>query len=179
MRYTAERTATNVLVVTLHDMAYGIWAADGRVIAIPEGFPPRLISSTFPIRKVREKFAGEIRPGDVYLTNSPQDGAVHLPDWVFIKPVFYEDELVFFTCMGTHVADNGGAQAGTHFLAFDSIAEGLNIPLNQDCGERRATGGRAGVAAGQQSYAGDDAPGACFPHGQYGRGRAAADRAVG
>ena len=25
MRETAERTATNVLVVTLHDMAYGIW----------------------------------------------------------------------------------------------------------------------------------------------------------
>jgi N-methylhydantoinase B len=33
-----------------------------------------------------------------------------------IKPVFYWDELVFFTCMGTHVADNGGAQAGSHFL---------------------------------------------------------------
>ncbi len=31
--------------------------------------------------------------------------------------------------MGTHVADSGGAQAGSHFLAFDSIAEGLNIPL--------------------------------------------------
>jgi N-methylhydantoinase B len=129
MRYTAERTATNVLVVTLHDMAYGIWDAEGRVIAIPEGFPPRLISSTFPIRRVREKFAGQIRPGDIFLTNSPREGAVHLPDWVFIKPVFYEDELVFFTCMGTHVADNGGAQAGSHFLAFDSIAEGLNIPL--------------------------------------------------
>ncbi len=129
MRYTAERTATNVLVVTLHDMAYGIWDADGRAIAIPEGFPPRLISSTFPIRRVKEKFAGQIKPGDIYLTNSPRDGAVHLPDWVFVKPIFYQDELVFFTCMGTHVADNGGAQAGSHFLAFDSIAEGLNIPL--------------------------------------------------
>ena len=129
MRYTAERTATNVLVVTLHDMAYGIWDADGRVIAIPEGFPPRLISSTFPIKRVREKFAGRIKPGDIYLTNYPRDGAVHLPDWVFIKPVFYQGELVFFTCMGTHVADNGGAQAGSHFLAFDSVAEGLNIPL--------------------------------------------------
>jgi N-methylhydantoinase B len=43
--------------------------------------------------------------------------------------VFYQEELVFFTCMGTHVADNGGARAGSHFLAFDSIAEGLNIPL--------------------------------------------------
>jgi N-methylhydantoinase B len=31
--------------------------------------------------------------------------------------------------MGTHVADSGGARAGSHFLAYDSIAEGLNIPL--------------------------------------------------
>ncbi len=129
MRYTAERTATNVLVVTLHDMAYGIWDAEGKAIAIPEGFPPRLISSTFPIRRVKEKFAGKIKPGDVYLTNSPKDGAIHLPDWTFIRPIFYEDELLFFTCMGTHVADSGGAHAGSHFLAYDSIAEGLNIPL--------------------------------------------------
>jgi N-methylhydantoinase B len=129
MRYTVERTATNVLVVTLHDMAYGLWDADGRVIAIPEGFPTRLISSTFPIKRVKEKFAGQIRPGDTFLTNYPMDGAIHLPDWVFIRPVFWEDELLFFTCMGTHMADNGGAQAGSHFLAFDSVAEGLNIPL--------------------------------------------------
>jgi len=129
MRYTAERTATNVLVVTLRDMAYGIWDAEGKAIAIPEGFPPRLVSSTFPINRVKEKFAGEIKPGDTYLTNYPLDGAVHLPDWMFVRPIFYEGELVFFTCMGTHVADSGGAQAGSHFLAFDSIAEGLNIPL--------------------------------------------------
>ncbi len=129
MRETAERTATNVLVVTLHDMAYGLWDAQGRVIAIPEGFPPRLISSTFPIRRIKEKFKGKIYPGDEFLTNFPLDGAIHLPDWVFIRPIFYKDELVFFTCMGTHVADTGGAQAGSHFLASDSIAEGLNIPL--------------------------------------------------
>jgi N-methylhydantoinase B len=129
MRYTVERTATNVLVVTLHDMAYGLWDAEGRVIAIPEGFPTRLISSTFPIKRLREKFAERIKPGDTYLTNYPLDGAIHLPDWVFIRPVFYQDELLFFTCMGTHMADSGGAQAGSHFLASDSIAEGLNIPL--------------------------------------------------
>ena len=49
MRDTVERTATNVLTTTLHDMAYGIWDAKGRAIAIPEGFPCRLISSSFPI----------------------------------------------------------------------------------------------------------------------------------
>ena len=129
MRETAERTATNVLVVTLHDMAYGIWDAEGRAIAIPEGFPPRLISSAFPIRNTMKKFAGNIHPGDIFLTNRPTDGAVHLADWAFIRPIFYKGELVFWTCMGTHVADTGGAHAGTHFLADDRVAEGLNIPL--------------------------------------------------
>jgi N-methylhydantoinase B len=38
MRETCERTATNVLVVTLHDLAYGIWDKDGRVIAIRKDF---------------------------------------------------------------------------------------------------------------------------------------------
>ena len=50
MRDTTERTATNVLATSLHDLAYGIWDAKGQVIAIPEGFPCRLISSTFPIK---------------------------------------------------------------------------------------------------------------------------------
>lgn len=129
MRETAERTATNVLVVTLHDMAYGVWDAEGRAIAIPEGFPPRLISSAFPIRKAKKKFGDRIYPGDVFLTNSQADGAVHLADWAFIRPIFYKGEHVFWTCMGTHVADTGGAHPGTHFLAGDHVAEGLNIPM--------------------------------------------------
>jgi N-methylhydantoinase B len=129
MRETMERTATNVLATSLHDLAYGIWDADVRVIAIPEGFPPRLISSTYPIKAVKRIFGDKIYPGDEFLTNHPfKAGAVHLPDWVFIRPIFYKGELVFFSCMGTHVPDNGGARAGTHFLANDSIAEGLNIP---------------------------------------------------
>lgn len=129
MRETTERTASNVLATTLHDLAYGIWDADTRVIAIPEGFPCRLISSTFPIRSVQKKFGDDIHPGDVFLTNHPfLAGAVHLPDWIFIRPIFYRNELVFWTCMGTHVPDNGGARAGSHFLAVDPIAEGLNIP---------------------------------------------------
>jgi N-methylhydantoinase B len=129
MRETMERTATNVLATSLHDLAYGIWDASVRVVAIPEGFPCRLISSTYPIKAVLKTFGQDISPGDEFLTNHPfKAGAVHLPDWVFIRPIFYKNELAFFSCMGTHVPDNGGALPGTHFLAHDSIAEGLNIP---------------------------------------------------
>lgn len=129
MRETVERTASHPLAATLHDIAYGIWDAEGRIVAIPEGFPVRLISATFPIKAVIKKYGKNIYPGDVFLTNHPDlAGCVHLPDWVFIRPIFYKDDLVFFTCMGTHVPDNGGAQAGAYYLASDSIAEGLNIP---------------------------------------------------
>ncbi|WP_024333761.1 hydantoinase B/oxoprolinase family protein [Desulfotignum balticum] len=129
MRETIERTATNVLAVTLHDLAYGIWDAKGNAIAIPEGFPCRLISSSFPIKAVKKQFGDNIHPGDVFMTNDPFNaGAVHLPDWVFICPIFYDDELVLFTCMGTHVPDNGGSFPGAYYIAHDSIAEGLHIP---------------------------------------------------
>ena len=60
MRETMERTATSVQATTLHDLAYGIWDAQAQAIAIPEGFPCRFISSSFPIRAVIKKFGGKI-----------------------------------------------------------------------------------------------------------------------
>lgn len=129
MRQTAERTASNVLIATLHDLAYGLWDRQGRPVAIPEGFPSRLISSGKIVARLLEKFGDSLEPGDEFLTNYPQDGAVHLPDWTVVRPIFHNGELAFFACMGTHVPDNGGARPGTMFLAADRIAEGLNIPL--------------------------------------------------
>ncbi len=129
MRDTVERTATNVLIVTLHDLAYSIYDVEGNSLAVPEGVPHRLLTSRLAIEHIKEKFAGNINPGDVFLANTPTDGAVHLPDWVYIKPVFCDGELTFFAVMGVHVADNGGAQPGSNFLAFDSVAEGYHIPL--------------------------------------------------
>jgi N-methylhydantoinase B len=129
MRDTVERTATNLLIVTLHDLAYSIYDTDGNSLAVPEGIPHRLLTSDLTIRNIKKKFAGNIHPGDVFLANTCDDGAVHLPDWVYVRPVFCDNELTFFAVMGVHVADNGGAQPGSNFLAFDNIAEGYNIPL--------------------------------------------------
>jgi len=81
MREATERTATNILATSLHDLAYGIWDADGCVIVIPEGFPCRLISSTYPIKAVLNIFGKQICSGDEFLTNHLfKAGAVHLPD---------------------------------------------------------------------------------------------------
>lgn len=131
MRETVERTATNVLIVTLHDLAYTIYDAEGNALAVPEGIPHRLLSPKLGVQHIKEKFGDDIHPGDVFLANTPDDGAAHLPDWVYIRPIFCEGELTFFAVMGVHVADNGGAQPGSNFMSFDNISEGFNIPLSR------------------------------------------------
>lgn len=131
MRETVERTATNVLIVTLHDLAYTIYDAEGNALAVPEGIPHRLLSPKLGVKHIIEKFDDDIHPGDVFLANTPDDGAAHLPDWVYIRPVFCEDKLTFFAVMGVHVVDNGGAQPGSNFMSFDNISEGFNIPLSR------------------------------------------------
>jgi N-methylhydantoinase B/oxoprolinase/acetone carboxylase alpha subunit len=64
MGHTAERAATNALVVALRDTAYGASDAVRRVIAEPEDFPPRLVSSTFRMRRVKNR-SGKERPLEI------------------------------------------------------------------------------------------------------------------
>src|SRR4030067_482564 len=53
----------------------------------------------------------------------------HLPDWTFIRPMYWHDELVCYCYFRGHQMDTGGALSGGYFpRAYDCIAEGLNIP---------------------------------------------------
>jgi len=42
----------------------------------------------------RQRFAGDIRPGDMYLVNDPHAGALHSLDIAVMAPVFVADDLV-------------------------------------------------------------------------------------
>ncbi len=129
MRDSLIHSSTNILTTRLRDLGYGVWDAEGRVVAIPEGFPCRLLGGAFWVKSILRQFEGRIYPGDVFLTNEPfESGVAHMPDWAFIRPVFYDDKLTFMVAMSPHTLDNGGAQLGAYFLAKDSIAEGLHIP---------------------------------------------------
>ena len=130
MREFMFRTSPNFLTAKLHDVSVGIWDTQGRPIAIPEGLPGQFIAGGFGIKLILEQYEGRIYPGDVFLTNDPyHGGALHLPDWGFIRPIFYKDELVFMTLARSHQIDTGGSYPGGYFPgAYDIVAEGLNIP---------------------------------------------------
>ena len=71
-----------------------------------------------------------IYPGDFIIANDPfivKHG--HLPDWSFLSPVFYEDEVAFYLYLRTHQYDTGGAyQGGYSPRPYDCHSEGLIIP---------------------------------------------------
>lgn len=53
----------------------------------------------------------------------------HLADWSFLRPIFYEGELVFYHFVRTHQYDSGGAFPGCYFpRTYDCHGEGLMIP---------------------------------------------------
>lgn len=130
MREYMFRTSPNFLTAKLHDVSVGIWDTQGRAIAIPEGLPGQFIAGGFGINLILDMYKDRIYPGDLFLTNDPyHGGALHLPDWGFMRPIFYKDELVFITLSRSHQIDTGGAYPGGYFPgAYDIVAEGLNIP---------------------------------------------------
>ncbi|HSI81481.1 MAG TPA: hydantoinase B/oxoprolinase family protein, partial [Solirubrobacterales bacterium] len=131
MRHMMERTAQSFLMSQLRDLSVGIWKADGSTVAMPEGLLDQFLGTRFAIEQIRSQFGDDLHPGDVILTNDPYHGghAPHLPDWGFIRPIFSDGELVFFTLVRGHVMDTGGSFPGGYFPnAYDIHAEGLCIP---------------------------------------------------
>src|SRR5664279_1219604 len=131
MRHLVKRTAQNYLIGQLQDLSVGIWGADGTTIAVPVGLPNQFLGTTFAITDLVKNFENDINPGDVFLTNDPYHGGhnTHLPDWGYIRPIFYNGELLFFTLCRGHQMDTGGSFPGGYFPnGYDIHAEGLIIP---------------------------------------------------
>ncbi len=131
MRSMVTRTSQSYLISTLKDMSVGVWLADGSTVAVPEGLPVQFLGTSYAIEDIREMYKDDLHPGDVILTNDPYHGGhnTHLPDWGYIRPVFFEGELLFFTLVRGHMMDTGGSFPGGYFAnAYDIIAEGLCIP---------------------------------------------------
>ncbi len=69
-------------------------------MAPPSPFQPACRCSSSaprsPSRIWSRDFAGNINPGDVFLTNDPYHGGhnCHLPDWGYIRPIFYQGRAV-------------------------------------------------------------------------------------
>jgi len=126
------------------NMDYSTALFDGAGVLVAQGLtlPGHLGSMPTAIASVKETFAGEVHPDDVFILNDPFRGGMHLPDVFVFKPIFEGDRRLAWACAVCHHTDVGGRVPGSN--ASDSTEiyqEGLRIPPLKlyDRGARNAT----------------------------------------
>lgn len=78
---------------------------------------------------VVDAYEGDIKPGDLFINNSYYEGCAHIPEINVYCPVFYNDELLFWTSNRPHHNDIGCyLPTGMNVWAKDIYEEGLHLP---------------------------------------------------
>ena len=130
MGWVMIRTARSPIFNQAHDFSCFVTDEKGNLVSQADGIPIHTGGGGFTVRAVLNAFGGEMFDGDVFVLNDPYvAGGNHLPDWVIARPVFFESDLVAFTCNRAHQSDIGGGAAGTYNSSATEIwHEGLRLP---------------------------------------------------
>jgi N-methylhydantoinase B len=124
------RAAFSPVHAEAYDRSDGIYEpGSGDLIAQGDlGLPIFVGTMQFSTRAVIER-AGEVRPGDMYIVNDPYLGGTHLMDVRFVRPFFYQGELLCWLANTGHWRDTGGAVPGGFSAnATEVEQEGLRLP---------------------------------------------------
>lgn len=65
------------------------------------------------VRKQASIWKGQLKKGDVLVSNHPMFGGTHLPDITVITPAFSGDDIIFYVASRAHHADIGGILPGS------------------------------------------------------------------
>jgi N-methylhydantoinase B len=129
MTLTMERTGRSSVLTVSRDFSNAIFNWAPEMIVQGQDLPIHLGSLILATKAVAGHFADDVRPGDVMLHNDPAWDGSHIADWCMYRPVFVEDELLFWSVSKGHMADSGGPAPGSYNPeAREIFAEGLRIP---------------------------------------------------
>lgn len=133
MGYVLQNTAYSVNIKERLDFSCALFNQAGDLIANAPHIPVHLGSMGESVKNLLAAERNNIRPGDVYLLNSPYHGGTHLPDITVLTPVFEQKKLLFFVATRGHHADIGGITPGsmpsssTHIEQEGVLSQGMRI----------------------------------------------------
>ena len=130
MHYHFYRSGYSTIIRESRDFSCVILDATGRLIVSPPMFFHAPVYRHLVGRILDVYGAGDIAPGDVFVSNHPYEGGLpHVSDMAFVAPVFADGKIVAFSGSIAHKADVGGTVPGsTSANATELFHEGLLIP---------------------------------------------------
>ncbi|OBT70409.1 hypothetical protein VE03_00215 [Pseudogymnoascus sp. 23342-1-I1] len=113
MGRTLQKTSVSTNIKERLDFSCALFSADGRLVANAPHVPVHLGSMQYAVLWQHNHWKGQLKDGDVLVSNHPVCGGTHLPDITVITPYFQDNELVFYVASRGHHADIGGISAGS------------------------------------------------------------------
>ncbi len=126
-----QRTAISTNIKARLDFSCAVFDARGELVANAPHIPVHLGAMSACVKALRSA-VGEMRPGDVYVTNHPLRGGTHLPDVTVVTPVFTDAGPApsHFVASRAHHAEIGGVAPGSMSADASCLAEeGVVIDL--------------------------------------------------
>ena len=110
-----RNTSYSVNIKERLDFSCAVFDPDGDLVANAPHIPVHLGSMSDSVKTIAEQRRGTIRPGDVFMLNTPYNGGTHLPDITVITPVFdhADTDILFYVASRGHHAEIGGITPGS------------------------------------------------------------------
>ncbi len=82
------RSARSSVISEGRDFSCGLFDSRGDLLAIGTSIPVHIFPIAVQVRLILERYAGDIRPGDLFIANDPFQGGTHLNDVLVFVPIF-------------------------------------------------------------------------------------------
>jgi N-methylhydantoinase B len=131
MNNTVIRSSFSTNIKERRDCSVGLFDGRGRLVAQGAHNPLQLGSLLGGVTSLLETHSIEdMVEGDAFVMNDPYlAGGTHMPDISVVTPMFWDEQVRFFTVNIGHHSDVGGAVPGSISRTFRNIfQEGLRIP---------------------------------------------------
>ncbi|KJR89571.1 5-oxoprolinase (ATP-hydrolyzing) [Sporothrix schenckii 1099-18] len=113
MGRTLQKTSVSTNIKERLDFSCALFSEDGKLVANAPHVPVHLGSMQYAVLWQHEHWKGQLKEGDVLVSNHPICGGTHLPDITVITPFFENGKIVFYVASRGHHADIGGISAGS------------------------------------------------------------------
>ena len=123
------RTSYSTMFNEARDFSCVVFDDQGEMVAMADFCPAHIGAVVHTVEwAIKEVGPENFVPGDVILHNDPFRGGCHLPEYMTLKPCFFNGRIVAYAANIAHMSEIGGMVPGAFGDTRNVFQEGLRIP---------------------------------------------------